>query len=399
MRWVWPVMMIALPAAIGQAAEPFPSNFGRSRTAVDRTPAVREPWLDLACLDRLAQLGDAPADGRRFQSPVSGGAWHWFHQSLIGRPGGYGIPGLRDTYFWYLFVDPQYTLNDETTLGGHMELRLRETDTFRTFVSDQVWTWELYGYLRNDHWGTLKAGQVFNQFGLFWDGVFFGSAAYFDGLKLDADYGLSWEKSTAVGDGLTIDSYLQFFFHEDQANGSFAGADAESLAGYTERNTAVARLAPTWTLDDGAQITLGVSAMAGEIESDIALDDESVWAYGGDLTCAAGPWKAYVEGSQLFGVRHPVNYISGGPSDRLSNFLTGLQFTHGAVTYRCSYSNSIYANPDAVQNLLLAGVTVALTEQVDFYLEWLHMRVDGAELPGRNGFLFNGLEWVVNWRF
>jgi hypothetical protein len=359
----------------------------------------REPLADIAYLDRLTDFGGSIGNGDNFQMPLTGGAWHWFHQSLIGRPGGYGIPTIRDTYFWYLYADPVYTTAAGNKVGGHMELRLRETDTFRSFVDDQIWTWELYGYIQNDQLGTLKAGQLFNRFGLFWDDVFFGNAAYFDGLKLDADYGLSWEKTTEIHDSIKVDSYLQYFFHEDQVNGSFAGADAESIAGYTERNTGVARFAPTWTRADGSQVALGASAMVGQLDSSIALPDDTMWAYGVDLTYTKGPWKAFAESSQLFGVRNPVNYVSGGPSDQLTNFLFGLHYTRGAATYRCNYSNSIYENPGAVQNMLVTGTTISLTKHADLYIEWVSLRVDAAEIPGQNGPFFNGLEWVLNWHF
>ncbi len=360
------------------------------------TPLTRQPLDESRQLDCLADRLDFHVGN--WSLPITGGGWHWFHQSLIGRSGGYGIPGLRDTYFWYLNADPQYTMSSGDKIGGHMELRLRETDTFRRFVDDQVWTWELYAYLQNDL-GAFKAGQLFNRFGLFWNGVFFGNAAYFDGLKLDADYGVSWERTTAVNDRLSVDSFMQFFFHEDQSNGSFSGADAESVVGFNEENTAVVRLVPRWTLCDGSEFALGISGQVGGIDSRIALPDQTVWGYGFDGSYKTGRWHAYLEASQIFGIRNPVNFVSGGPSDQLTNFLSGIQFTSGAVTYNFSYSNSIYENPYAVQNLLLTGANIALTNRVDLYIEWLHYRVDNASLPGRNGYFFNGIEWVINWRF
>ena len=358
----------------------------------------REPIFCHSHLDCLTNLGNID-NGCNFKLPITGGAWHWFHQSLNGDPGGYGIPGLRDTYFWYLYADPEFTTPAGNKVGGHVELRLRETDTFRGFIDDQVWTWEAYGFIQNEDFGTLKAGQLFNRFGLFWDGVFFGNAAYFDGLKLDADYGLAWERTKQIHDCLSVDTYFQYFFHEDQSNGSFSGADAESVSGYTEKNTGVARIVPTWTRPDGSQLALGLSGMVGQIDSRIALPDETVWAYGVDATYTKGQWKAFIEGSQTFGLRNPVNYVSGGPSDQLTNFLAGVHYTCGAVTYRCSYSNSLYENPHAVQNMLLAGATVTLTDHLDLYLEYVNERVDGASLPGRNGDFFNGIEWVINWHF
>lgn len=359
----------------------------------------REPLFCCSHLDCLTELGQSIDNHCNFKMPITGGAWHWFHQSTIGRPGGYGIPTIRDTYFWYLYADPEYDLGCGRKIGGHMELRLRETDTFRSFIDDQIWTWEAYGYISDEKLGTLKAGQLFNRFGLFWDGVFFGNAPYFDGLKLDADYGMSWEKTTEVHDCLKFDSYVQFFFSEDQSNGSFAGADAESIAGYTEKNTGVARVVPTWTREDGSQIAIGASLMAGQIESKIALPDEDVFAYGADITYTKGPLKIFAESSHLSGVRNPVNYVSGGASDELTNMLAGIHFTHGPVTYRCSYSNSIYENPHAVQNMILAGATVTLTKHLDFYLEYVNQRVDGADIPGQNGAFFNSIEYVINWHF
>jgi hypothetical protein len=369
------------------------------RCCPDPWVVSREPYFCGSDLDCLPDLGSMFDNGCNFKMPITGGAWHWFHQSLNGDPGGYGIPGLRDTYFWYLFADPEYNTAAGNKIGGHMELRLRETDTFRSFIDDQVWPWELYGYISNDDLGTLKAGQLYNRFGLMWDGVFFGNAAYFDGLKLDADYGLSWEKTTEIDSCLKVDSYFQYFFHEDQSNGSFAGADAESVFGYTEKNTGVARIVPTWTREDGSQLSLGASAMVGQIDSTIALPDETVWAYGLDATYTNGPWKMMIEGSQTFGVRNPVNYVSGGPSDQLTNFLGAVHYTRGAVTYRCSYSNSIYEHPYAIQNMVVAGATITLTKNVDLYVEYVNERVDHAAIPAQNQTFFDGIEWVINWHF
>lgn len=358
----------------------------------------REAWLEaghLSCLTDALHF-----EHGKFSMPVTGGAYHWFHQSLIGNSGGYGIDGLRGTYFYYLYLDPKLALESGRTVGGHAELRLRDGDTFRSFIDEQVWPWEAYGFIEDEDWGTLKAGLLYKRFGKFWDGVFFGNAPYFDGAKLDADYGVSWESTYDVHECFKIDRYCQFFFHEDSSNGSFGGGDAESVAGYTEVNTGVVRIAPTWTFGDGATATLGFSGLAGQINSRRAdLDDDDVYGYACDLTYTCGPWMAFLEGGRTFGVINPVRYVSGGPSDRISNIWTGLHYTHGPVTYRVSYSNSIDENPDAVQNMVLAGTTITVTKNLDLYLEYVQQRVDGAELPGQNRDFFNSFEYVVNWHF
>ena len=155
--------------------------------------------------------------------PVNAGAYHWFTDDLVGNKDGYGIPGLRNTYFWYVTADPQFQLRSGHQLGGHVELRLRERDLFRSFFVGQVWTYEAYVSLATKDYGTLKGGQIWKRFGMDWDGVWWGNAPYFDGFKLDPDYGMAWEKTTEVHERLQIDSYVQFFFHEDRVNGSFAG--------------------------------------------------------------------------------------------------------------------------------------------------------------------------------
>lgn len=358
----------------------------------------REPYCDWAHLDCVTEKLNI--EHGKFKCPVSVGAWHWFHQSLIGQSGGYGIPGLRDTYFWYLFADPVIDLGCGKKIGGHLEQRFRETDLFRTFVPNQLWPWEAYGYIEDEHWGKLKAGLLYNRFGLFWDGVFFGNAPYFDGLKLDADYGISWESTKKVNDCFKVDRYVQFFFHEDASNGSFGGGDAESVIGYSEENTGVVRLVPTWTRCDGSTIELGFSGLVGQINSrrpDLA--DETTSGYAVDITYTRGPWKLFAEGSQVHGLRNPVRYVSGGPSNRLTNFLAGAHYTHGSATYRCTYSNSIDRNPYAIQNMVLAGVTITLTKHLDLYIEYVNERVDGADIPGQNGPFFHSIEYVINWHF
>ncbi len=66
-------------------------------------------------------------------------------------------------------------------------------------------------------------------------------------------------------------------------------------------------------------------------------------------------------------------------------------------------THSIYENPNAVQNMLLTGMAITLTDHVDLYVdlyaEWVHQRVDRASLPGRDGHFFNGIERVINWHF
>ena len=65
---------------------------------------------------------------------------------------------------------------------------------FRSFFDEKVWFYELYAWLDRRRLGKFKAGKIWKRFGLDWDGTFWGNVQYYDGMKLDPDWGVSWEK-------------------------------------------------------------------------------------------------------------------------------------------------------------------------------------------------------------
>jgi len=369
------------------------ADHGPEAWVISREPIFADTFLDSIddCLSRHNQ---------RAAIPIGGGAWHWFNQSMEGKPGGYGIPPIPDTFFWYLDADPKAELCRGRSVGAHLQLRFRENGPMRNFISSQIWPWEAYAYVEDEDWGVLKAGLLYKRFGILWDGVFWGSAPYYDGISLDADYGLSWESTHEVSDHFKIERHMQFFFHEDNSNGSFPGADPESADGYAERNTGVFRFVPTWTRCDGSVVSLGVSALVGQIESSRQdISSQVPAAYEVDLSYTKGPWWLFIQGYQYFGVLNPKRYVSGGPSDRLTGSLAGIHYTHGSVTYRCSYSNSFDSNPSGTQHLMILGTTVTLTKNVDFYLEWVLQRIDGNANTAMDPDVTNSLNYIINWHF
>ena len=349
-------------------------------------------WLD--------DFGDCLAERKQgWCVPMGIGAWHWFHEDLSGSNDGYGIEGLRGTYYWLVTADPQIDLGDERAFGGHLEYRLREGDPFRSFFPNAFWSYEAYLYYRTREFGTLKMGQIWKRFGLDWDSVFFGNTPYFDGFKLDPDWGVSWESTREIDDGLKIDRFVQFYFHEDGVNGSFGGADPESVAGYNERNTGVVRWVPTWTLSDESTFSIGLSGLVGEIDSRRTdVGDENLAAGAIDAQYTVGQWRFFGEALQSFGVLNPRRYVSGGPSEQNTNFLVGTHYKTGPVTWRCSYSLGIDHQPYAEHNMVVLGSTVNLTKNVDLYLEYVNEQVSGNEVQDFIEF-FNSLECAIYWHF
>lgn len=355
-------------------------------------------------------LGELPFEKRikgfkeRYNIPIGLHAWHWFAEDLSGPNDGYGIPGLRGTYWWGITADPEADLGGGRKVGGHLEYRLRDGDTFRSFFDSKFWSYEAYGYVSSEEMGTLKAGQVWKRFGLDWDGVFFGNQPYFDGFKLDPDYGLSWEKTTAIDDRLSVDSFVQYYFHEDGVNGSFGGADPESVAGYNEENTGVIRLVPTWTFCDESTLALGASGLVGQVNSDLAgLPDDTLSAWALDATYTTGPWKVFGEVFQSYGLLNPQRYTSLAPNNKLTGMLAGAHYTRGPVVYRCSYSASHDANPATDTHLIVGGATIHITKNIDLYFEYVLQQVNNRELLAGNtdpyAEFFDSLNWIIYWNY
>ncbi|GIW78542.1 MAG: hypothetical protein KatS3mg105_0349 [Gemmatales bacterium] len=340
-----------------------------------------------------------------FHFPIGFAAWHWQHQNNHGPlQSGYGIPGIRGTYWWSIYFDPQLELDHPAVqrIGIHHELRLREQDAFRSFFNEKVYWWEFYGWL-DTPLGRFKGGQIWKRFGLDWDGPFFGNVPYFDGFKLDPDLGLALEGSHAVHSDLSVAYFLQFFVHEDGVNGTIVGSDPESLVGSNERNTAVVRAVPTWKLSQDSSLAIGLSGLIGRIDNQffVGVPSQTLSSWAVDTTFTKGRWRFMAEVLQAYGVLNPVRYTSGGPSNRLTNALVAIQYIWGPCTFRFSYSAGFDANPEGWQQLWLPGITIALAKNVDLYLEWTRWDVFGnPNGSGRNGHIEfeDGFSFVINWR-
>lgn len=243
--------------------------------------------------------------------------------------------------------------------------------------------------------------QVWKRFGLDWDDSFWGNVQYFDGFKLNPDYGVSWENTWKVRDALQVDSFVQFFIAQDGINGTIKGSESESLPGDSRHNNAVVRVVPTWTFADHATLALGLNGMWGDYRYNPSvipgIADQSVPAWCVDVTYTKGRLKLFAEALQQYGIVNPDRYVSGGPSHRISNVLAGAHYTVGPVKFRLVYSAGFDEDPSGWQGLLVPGVTVALTKNVDLYAEYV--RWDVYPAGGPHKVFEDGWQFVINWRF
>ena len=345
---------------------------------------------------------------QEYHVPIHAEAWHWQHVNNGGPLGsGYGIPTIRGTYFYSLKADPEMIWDPDgfiQKIGMHTDLRLREQDKFRSFFTSKVWLWEMYGWADTPV-GRFKGGKIWRRFGLDWDGSFFGNVAYFDGFKLNPDWGVAWENTWSPNADFKVESFAQFFIHEDGINGTLAGADSESVVGSSQRNTGMARLLSTWTLSDDSTFALGLSGLAGEIVNNpihVSVPHQVLGAWAVDATYTKGRWKIFGEVLQSYGVRNPVHFASGGPSNRTTDLLTGIHYRLGSATFRCNYSAGFDDNPYGWQQMWVPGVTIALTKNIDFYADWVRWDVfNNATVAAKGGHreIEDGFSFVINWRY
>lgn len=346
--------------------------------------------------------------------PITIGAHNWFHVDNAGPyTTGYGIPGLNGTYFYYLLADPILPFGPLAgKVGTHLEVRFRDGNTpFRAFFPDKhAWFYEAYGWVDTPG-GRLKGGAIWQRFGIDWDGSWWGNLQYLHGFKLNPNLGFSWERVPSPGQPFKLDSFVQFFVTEDNVNGVIVGADQKSVIGSTQQTTLNVRLVPTWSFPDRSSLAMGLSGFVGEIVNDALIHvigqqpvqppagrKEAIGAWAFDLTYAHGGLKLFGEVLQQYGTLSPSNYASGGPSNRQTLLLAGLNYKLGPVTYTFSYSGDFLENPVGTEHMWVPGFVVALTQNVDFYMNYVLWKDRKTDAPGF-ATLENGFQLVFNWRY
>jgi hypothetical protein len=332
--------------------------------------------------------------------PLEIAGWHWWAIDTTGAGnGGYGFRNYRGTYAYTLRGGPEYQIDKKQSVGAYGYFAMRDGDHYRTYYTTNFWFLEGYGWYRHADLGTLKAGLVFTRFGLDGYGNFIGTAPYFEGYIQDPDYGLSWENTWNVRDDLAVDTFAQFFFHEDGKNGSLRNFDSESVARINERNTAVLRSVGKWTLQDASHLDLGVSFLIGQIDSHqpgFSDDVRTVW--GVDMTYTNGPFGLKGEFLQRFGRVVPTHFVSGGPSDRMEAWSSEASFKTGPLTWRGKYSQSFLSNPGGGQDNLSLGWQLDVTANVHFFAEYLWWNVDGNATAG-DFTVIEGPQLTIYWHY
>ena len=334
--------------------------------------------------------------------PITIGGNSWWHidrnEHIYGD--GYGVPHERGTYYYFVDADPSYKFEPGAfvqEIGIHAEWRARDSDDhIRAFYLTNEWFYNAYAYAKTA-WGDFKAGLITTDIGIPWDGTWWEGVPYFDGYKFDPAWGVTWQKPWKVNDTFHIDTDAQFYFIDGGINGSEPGADVLSVPGARERNTGVLRVVPTWELAKDTTLAVGASGLVGGITGGSAYGLSSTReAWDAEATLTVKNWSIFGEVLRGYGVVNPANYVSGGPSDRVSSARGGIAYKYGPITWHVNYSYGWDQNPSGHQFVFDPGATIQLTKNITFYAEYVKWNVTNAQ--GVSSKYDDGFELILVWK-
>ena len=228
------------------------------------------------------------------------------------------------------------------------------------------------------------------------DGTFWATVPYYDGMKLDPEWGVSWEQTWAQDKRLEVDTSLQLFFAEDRVNGSIVGADAESTDDVDEATTFVARVVPRWWFDANTSLAVGFNALKADLDDHTGTGQFTALSqYAVDVDFHWCGLRVLGEWARSNGAQNPAHYVTGGPSDIYDECTLGLEYKLGWLTLRGVWSRGEYKNPGGNQELWVVGPQLELTSWLALYIEYVHWTTQADGAPET---LFEeSVNFILNW--
>ncbi|MGH9375376.1 MAG: hypothetical protein ACRD1J_04335 [Terriglobia bacterium] len=272
-----------------------------------------------------------------------------------------GVPGAQPKFELYAFsvlLDAQHG-----HWGFHSDYRLRTTK-LRSFFPGNTWLQE--GYIRYEtSYGEFRAGSFYRRVGLAWDGSFFGNIQYFDGLKLDPEFGVGFQGAHDFSSRLGAHYSAQYFSTDARINGSLPGRDFVSEPGAHAKNDVTARFAPVLHFSPSVSLTVGGSAAHGAIDRDSGpnnIRDQLAL----DATLQTGPLLTYAEV-----LRQNVHGAVVLPPQNATYALAGIRWARGRFQPRFNFSQGNYfgLNPRR-EYILQPGITVEMVDGFYFIYEY-----------------------------
>lgn len=311
------------------------------------------------------------------------------------------LAGGKNKFEIYAFLLNFDAATEDQRYGLHVQTRARDSKLRSFFVSD-VWFQEAYAWAKTPV-GELHAGKFYRKVGILWDDSFFGNVQYFNGLKLNPDYGAELVGSRPFAPAFAVDYSLQFLANNDKVDGSLPGRDVESDPDATLADTGTIRLVPTWTFGPGRTLALGVSGLSGRIDrrgADPAVGRSfKLGQVAGDATLTWGPSISYVEILRQTGERndtfHPFSRLG---YDDATYYLAGTRWqVHPRLNLRVNWSRVDYKGSGAQETEIVPGLVFGIADNFKLIVEYDWWK--SQPRTGPEEFIDKSYNLVLNYNF
>lgn len=296
----------------------------------------------------------APASAQELEW---GGGVYLFHHQPLGLP---GAQANTEIYAAFAHVDARW---DRWWI--HVEGRGRDTP-LRPFFPGTAWiqeAWVAYDLAPGTDASrlTARAGKIYQVYGRFWDGSFFGNVHYFDGLKLNPQFGVDVSGEAPAGP-LRLGYRAQLLLDSDRISGALPGRDFETVADFRDQWGVTGRL----TAAHPGGLTLGLSAVSrgvtwregSDVEESfrvphVALDADFSRSWGS--LYAEWTWRD----------RAPDELRTSIAGSEATWWLVGTNLAWRSLRLRYNYSRAEYEDADGrVDRIHQPGATVLLNPRV-----------------------------------
>ena len=235
---------------------------------------------------------------------IHGGAWLFYWQpfgiSTDPVAKARGVTGIPDEGAFFRFhlahINFDGSIGD---FGLFFNGNIRDTK-MREFYAGTAWVEEGYVYYKNPK-AFIKIGKSYSRFGLFWENSFYGNVHFYDGIKLDPNYGVSLEGSVGKETGFRLGYYGQYFIVDGRTNGSYVGRDTISIPNARRRHISVARLEPAYFWSKEHSLTLGLSGQYFQADIPAPVGKKDVYRIAADFYANIGPVSLWGDVSRQIG--------------------------------------------------------------------------------------------------
>lgn len=323
-----------------------------------------------------------------------GGGVYLFHYQPVELP-----EGEAKTEVYAAFLDVGRSAG-----SWRVFVQARGRDTrLREFFPGNVWlqeAWASYGIGKPPADAapvTLRAGKMYQTLGRFWDGSFFGNVHYFDGLKLNPQFGLEAAGVADLG-AVSVAWSSQLLLSSDRISGAFPGRDFETLDGFRDRWGVTGRVAAS--LRGG--VTVGLSALSRRFEGPSGGPDATRGAWRAlhvalDAEARIRDLTAFAEVTTRRGGDLPNDLRLTQAGSRATYWLAGARYDRSRAHLRYNFSLVDYLDLDRREWIHQPGVTVDVADNVSGLLELDLWRVREPDAGART--FDRSLNFVLLLRF